>query len=106
VSKKRQFVLMSAAAGGSAMPPMGSAKQVKDILSNYNTAPDGGPRKSLGTEMLHGPGMVLELPTSSDQITQIMASVTDEDIGIVVLMRLCKDQRWKVVDIETGRSFG
>ncbi|HLO42626.1 MAG TPA: hypothetical protein VK176_16505 [Phycisphaerales bacterium] len=107
MAKKRQFVLMSSApAQGGALPALGSAKEVRSILENYNTAPDGGPRKSLGTEMLHGPGMVVDIPTSSESITQVMATVTDEEIAWPVLSRLCKDRKWKLVDLESGRSFG
>lgn len=106
VSKKRQFVLMAASASGGALPSLGSGKQVKAILENYNTSPDGGPRKALGTEMLHGPGMVVDIPTSADSISQIMATVTDEEIAWPVLSRLCRDQKWKLVDLESGRSFG
>ncbi|GMV24825.1 MAG: hypothetical protein AMXMBFR58_08560 [Phycisphaerae bacterium] len=107
MSKKRQFVLMaSQTAPGGGMATLGSAKEVKAILECFNTAPDGGPRKSLGTEMLYGPGMVMDIPTSSESITQIMVSVTDEEIAWPVLSRLCRAQGWKMVDLESGRTFG
>lgn len=107
VSKKRQFVLMATLTSpGGGMAALGNAAAVKDILANYNTAPDGGPRKSLGTEMLHGPGMVMDIPTSSESIAQVMVSVTDEEIAWPVLSRLCKEREWKLVDLESGRTFG
>jgi len=107
VSKKRQYVLMTAqTTPGGGLSALGSAGAVKEILANFNTAPDGGPTKSLGTEMLHGPGMVMDIPTSTESVTQVMVSVTDEEIAWPVLSRLCKVRNWKLVDLESGRTFG
>ncbi|MCC6427786.1 MAG: hypothetical protein IT435_13315 [Phycisphaerales bacterium] len=106
MSKKRQFVLMGAALPGAGMASLGTARQVKAILELYNTSPDGSPGRSLGTEMLYGPGMVVDIPTSAESVTQIMASVTDEEIAWPVLSKLCRDQKWKLIDLESGRTFG
>lgn len=95
-----------AGSAGGALPSLGTARQIKAILETYNTSPDGGPRKSLGTEVLYGPGMMMDIPTSAESITQIMATVSDEEIAWPVLSRICRDQKWKLVDLESGRSFG
>ncbi len=98
--------MASTSAAGGALPSLGTGKQVKSILELYNTSPDGSPGRSLGTEVLYGPGMVVDIPTSSEAVTQIMASVTDEEIAWPVLSKLCRDRKWKLVDLETGRTFG
>ncbi|MBX3388207.1 MAG: hypothetical protein KF691_01985 [Phycisphaeraceae bacterium] len=123
MAKKRQIVLMKGsltgvaalAAGARATParqdgsngPMGTVKEVKEVLAHYNTAPDGSPRSaSLGTEMLHGPGLVVELPVNQEEVTQALVTVIDDDIAWPVLSRLCKAAGWKMMDVETGRVFG
>ncbi|MBL8887886.1 MAG: hypothetical protein JNK16_14615 [Phycisphaerales bacterium] len=123
MAKKRQIVLMKGsltgvaalAAGQRATPPrqdgqgapMGTVKEVKEILAVYNTAPDGSPRSaSLGTEVLHGPGLIIELPINQEEVTQALVTVLDDDIAWPVLSRVCKAVAWKMMDVETGRVFG
>lgn len=92
---------------GPSSGPMGSVKEVKEILAVYNTAPDGSPRSaSLGTEVLHGPGLIIELPVNQDEVTQALVTVLDDDIAWPVLSRVCKAASWKMMDVETGRVFG
>ena len=104
---KRQVVLMKSVPKGEPMSPLGSHTAVKEALSRYNTAPDGTPRsKTAGTEVLHGPGMIVEIPTTTDQVQQAMVTMTDDDIAWPVLERACRTLKWKLVDLESGRSFG
>ncbi len=109
MGKKRQLVLTrSGKAPGSRageLSPMGRRGEVLASLSRFNTAPDGAPRNT-GMDVLHGPGMVLEIPATGDEVTQAMVTVTDEEIALPVLLRLCKALGWSMVDLETGRSFG
>lgn len=87
--------------------PMGTVREVKEVLEHYNTAPDGSPRSaSLGTEVLHGPGLIVELPVNQEEVTQALVTVIDDDIAWPVLSRLCKAAGWKMMDVETGRVFG
>jgi hypothetical protein len=87
--------------------PLGTLREVCERFSRYNTAPDGGKRSaSAGTEVLHGPGMIVEVPTSTDTISQAMVTMLDDDIAWPVLLRLCRNLQWKMVDLESGRSFG
>ncbi len=90
--------------GGAA--PLGSMRRVEELLSPFNTAPDGGPTGSMGTKRLYGPGMVIDLPTGQDEVTQALVTMVEEDIAWPVLSRLCKVLKWKMVDLESGRSFG
>jgi hypothetical protein len=105
VAKRRQVVLTRKPAQGETRP-LGTRREVGDTLGRYNTSPDGGPARGAGTETLYGPGMVVELPTASTSIVQAMVSMTDEELALPVLMRMCKEQGWQMVDLETGRAFG
>lgn len=101
--KSRQIVLVSA----TPQQPLGSAQEIRRGLAPFNTAPDGAARSATAvTEVLHGPGMVLEFATSSDEIVQILATMLDEDIAWPVLAKACRSLKWKMVDPESGRSFG
>ena len=106
MAKKRQLVLMRSESGPAGLVSLGNAQAVREMLAPFNTAPDGGPRKSIGTELLHGPGMVVELPTTAPEIMQAMVTVTDDDIAWPVLSKLCKVLKWKMIDLESGQSFG
>jgi hypothetical protein len=100
---KRQFVLMNAKA---APANLGSIAEFREAIARYNTAPDGGPSKALGMEQLYGPGFILELPAGVSPVTQSIVHVNDEDSAWPVLSRLCKTLGWKLVDMDSGRSFG
>ena len=86
--------------------PLGTRKQVAETLACFNTGPDGAPSKNAGTEFLYGPGMTVEIPTTADTVNQAIASISDEDIALPVLMNMCKKLSWKLMDIESGRVFG
>jgi hypothetical protein len=69
----------------------------------------------MGTGVFHGPGMVLEVALTEDpasnrgagpDIRQVLVSLTDEDFAFPVLMRLCKNNGWQMMDPDSGRSFG
>lgn len=99
--------------------PLGSLKEVRTALGQCNISPDGsgqyGYGERLGTGVLHGPGMVMEVPLMEDpssnrgagpEISQVLVSVTDEDFAFPVLIRLCKLNGWRMMDPESGRTFG
>jgi hypothetical protein len=111
VPKKRQIVITRSAriAGGKtgAAVSLGIRRDVVSDLGRFNTASDGSP-STTGTDRLWGPGMIVELPMgeAKDDVAQAMVTVTDEEIAMPVLLRMCKTLGWAMVDIETGRSFG
>lgn len=88
------------------MTPLGSLKQVRERLASYNTSHDGSITRNTATELLHGPGIVVEIATSLDPVSQAIVTLNDEDIGLPVLFRMCRALGWKMMDMETGRSFG
>jgi hypothetical protein len=103
--KRRQLVIIGPEKGGSPAP-LGSRGQVVECLSCFNTGPDGAVRENTGTEFLYGPGMTVEIPTTSDQVNQAIATISDDEIALPVLMKMCKAHAWKLMDIESGRVFG
>lgn len=104
---KRQIVIVSSRPADEGLPPLGTIDEVSAALANFNTAPDGSPRSpESGTVVLHGPGLVVELPMGLERVTQGLVTLIDEDVAWPVLMRLVKNLPWKLLDLETGRSFG
>lgn len=122
VAKKRTLILIRSAPPGESaggLLPLGALRDVRAALGQCNIAPDGsGPHgygERMGTGVLFGPGMVLEVPLVDDpagnrgagpEISQVLVSVTDEDFAFPVLMRLCKLHGWKMMDPDSGRTFG
>lgn len=106
---KRQLVLLKAVdptQSGDGMPPMGTVDEVLTQLARYNTSPDGPPKPELGVRVLFGPGMIMEMPMSDDEVRQVMVTMTDDDFAFPVLTRLCREQRWTMMDPDSGRRFG
>ena len=91
---------------GGGMNTLGTPKEFRSTLADFNTGPDGGPPGTMGTEFFHGPGISVELATGQDLVTQAIVSISDEDIAWPVLGRLCKRTGWKMMDMESGRIFG
>lgn len=106
MAKRRQIILSrKAEKPGDELEPMGKPQEVIDLLALFNTAPDGAP-PGLGAVTLYGPGMSMTMPTTQPSITQLIANMTDEEIAMPVLMRMCKSLEWSMTDLETGRTFG
>ncbi len=89
-----------------ALLPLGNVDEVVARFARFNTAPDGSPQKRHGSQVLHGPGMVVDVPTFEKEVTQAMVSVSDEEIAVPVLFKLCKANGWRMVDLESGQTFG
>lgn len=105
---KRQVILTPAAdPAGESDATLGTPAQVIARLARYNTAPDGAPAKSPAPLVVfYGPGFLAEMPTSERDVRQVMVTMTDDDFAFPVLIRLCREQRWTMIDAETGRRFG
>lgn len=88
-----------------ALLSLGKAESVADAMAPYNTAPDGS-NKSLGTLILYGPGITIELPTTAPDVRQAMVTVVDEESAWPVLSRMCKANGWKMIDPDSGIAFG
>lgn len=90
---------------GEEAQPLGTLAEIRELLAAFNTAPDGGESASLGLERLHGPGFVVDLPTSIERPMQVMASINDDETAWPVLSRICRRLGWSMLDGETGRTF-
>jgi hypothetical protein len=105
LAKRRQIVLSRRKSGDAELEAIGKVDEVLAMLAPFNTAPDGG-APGLGALTLYGPGLTMTMPTTQPQITQLIANMTDEEIALPVLMRLCRALGWSMTDMETGRTFG
>lgn len=89
------------------LPALGTVLAVLGALARYNTGTDGTVTKNgSGAVMMYGPGMVMEMVPIDGEVKQVMVTMTDDDFAFPVLMRLCREQRWTMLDPETGRRFG
>ena len=112
MAKKRTIVLVNQPSPG-AMQPLGSFREFLAAVGRFNLAGDGSGPGGMGSvpgmSMLYGPGCIVEVAGDGDpksDVMQAMVTVTDEDFAWPVLSRLCKDQKWKMMDPESGRTFG
>jgi hypothetical protein len=90
------------------LPPLGDVKDVIGVLANYNTSPDGSPagtKTAMGLATLFGPGFVVEIPTSDEEVRQFMVTMTDEDFAFPVLTRMCRQNKWTMMDPGTGQRL-
>lgn len=85
---------------------LGTPAELRDKLGRFNTAPDGSPRENVGTDALHGPGVIIEYAQGQDIIKQAMITVIERDIAWPVLSRICRAYGWKMQDTESGQIFG
>ncbi|MCA3005600.1 MAG: hypothetical protein IOD15_09600 [Phycisphaerales bacterium] len=90
------------------MPPMGGVDDIVTVLARFNTGPDGsggGKHAQMGMVLMHGPGMVVEMSAMTDQVRQLMVTMTDEDFAFPVLQRMCRENRWTLMDPESGQRL-
>ncbi len=101
----RQLVLLPAPAETGDTDSLGARGRLLDELARYNTAPDGAP-ENLGVAF--GPGFRVELPFVGDRdpVAQALITITEEDSAWPVLFRMCRERNWRLMDAQTGRTFG
>jgi len=97
----QQFVILSREpAPSNGMAPIGRRDDIVRTLSRFNTAPERA-----GDDVLHGPGIRIEMPPGQETITQMLMSIIEEEIAWLVVMRLARELRWKILDPESGREL-
>lgn len=87
--------------------PLGTYSEILDRMSGFNTSPDGSNRpESFG--VLYGPGLIVQMPMvgPDDLVMQVAVSMNEEEIAWPVLMRVCRELGWKMMDPSSGRTFG
>ena len=98
----RQFVIMAreGATRNGPVPPLGARRQILADLYQCNTGPERE-----GDDVLYGPGFRLELTPGQDPVTQMLLTITEDEIGWLALMRVAKKLQWRILDPNTGRAL-
>ncbi len=102
-SSVRQFVILSSRppAEPGSLVPIGPRRDVLAGLARRNTAPESNG----AGDVLYGPGIRIELTPRQDPITQMLVTISEEEIGWMVLTRLINEFGWKLLDPNTGREW-
>ncbi len=87
------------------MMSLGSIGEITEQLAQFNTAPDGAADTR---NVLHGPGIVVQLPMvgPQDPVQQLLVTMNEESTAWPVLIRICRMLGWKMMDPQSGRTFG
>ena len=97
---RQQFVILSPeTSSNGGLSPIGSREEIVKQLGDLNTSPE-----KEGGDMLYGPGIRIELPPG-EPVTQMLMTLTEEDIAWHVVMRLVKQMKWKLLDPMSGREL-
>ncbi len=99
----RQFVILSGGepAGEGTMPPIGPRDDIVQQLAACNTSAES-PEFA---DVLYGPGIRVELTPGQDPVSQMLVTMTEEEIGWQVLRRIINQFQWKLLDPNTGREL-
>ena len=101
----QQFVILSKKPPtASGMAPIGRRDEVLFDLARFNTSPEGE-TDGQNEDVLYGPGIRIELPPGQTVISQMLMTITEEEIAWLVIMRLARSFNWKIVDPNTGREL-
>jgi hypothetical protein len=98
----QQFVILGKSQPAAPLPPIGSRREVLEALRRLNTMPE----RNGDEEILYGPGICVQIPSGVDPITQMIVSITEEEIAWHVIRRLVRRLGCRLVDPATGREFG
>lgn len=97
----QQFVILARGENGSpSLDPLGTRDEVVRELFNLNTGPE-----RTGDDVLFGPGIRIELTPGQDPVTQMLLTVTEEEIGWQVIQRFAARFGWKLLDPTSGREW-
>ncbi|MHC4989759.1 MAG: hypothetical protein ACYTGC_02165 [Planctomycetota bacterium] len=83
------------------MTAIGRREEIVEALAPFNTMPE-----CEGGDELYGPGICIQLPPGSEPITQMLMTITEDEIAWQVIARLVKELPWKLMDPQTGRVLG
>lgn len=83
------------------MSPIGSRRDLVAALAGHNTAPE----RRDGDDVLYGPGFRIELAPRQDPVTQMLLTITEEEIGWKVIPEVARKLRWKLLDPNTGMEL-
>ena len=99
----RSLVILSnqpdSAAGRS---PIADRRVLLERLAAMNIAP----QSPEDCDVLHGPGIRLELTPDEDPVSQALLEIVDDDIAWAVIPRLMRAIPMRIVDPISGREMG
>ncbi len=100
----RQLVILSSQPPpeGASLAAIGPRKDVLENLALCNTSPECQD----ADDVLFGPGIRIELTPGQDPVTQMLVTLSEEEIGWHVLQRFVTEFHWKLLDPSSGREFG
>ncbi len=100
----RQLVILSSQSPpeGASLAAIGPRQDVLKDLAHCNTSPE----RQGADDVLFGPGIRIELTPGQDPITQMLVTLSEDEIGWHVLQRFVTEFHWKLLDPRTGREFG
>ena len=98
----QQFVILGRSASVGAEPaPIGTRREVLEALRRLNTMVE----RNGSDELLYGPGICIQIPPGADPVTQMLISVTEEEIAWHVIRRLVRTLGCRLCDPLTGREY-
>lgn len=100
MSSPQQFVILSAETSTRGMAVIGARSDLLRDLARYNCAPEAE-----GKSTLWGPGITIELPPEQDDVTQMLMTITEDEIAWLTIVRLVRAFGWKLLDPSTGREL-
>lgn len=79
-----------------ALEALGTALEVREMLGEFNIARDGDPE---AMSVLHGPGIVVNMPMCGDEeeVKQLLVTINDDTIAWAVIMRVCRELQWRMM---------
>lgn len=108
MAKRRQLVLIRLSDPDDRLSeavPLGSEAEFRDAVAPFNTATDGAP-STTGSITYYGPGLMIEIVPFDGKVRQALVVCQNEDFAWPILHRICKANRWKLQDMDSGQLFG
>lgn len=89
-------------AEGGGLVPLASRAEVVQFFRAFNTAPDRA-----GADMLHGPGIRVEMPPMQDPVMQLTISVTEDELFHILFFGTANEPRGRLLraTLERGWRF-
>jgi len=87
-------------AEGGGLLPLGTRREVIDFFRSFNTAPERD-----GADMLHGPGIRVELPLTADAVMQLPVHVTEDELFHILFFGTASEPRGRLLRETLARGW-
>ncbi|MBX3374596.1 MAG: hypothetical protein KF817_12260 [Phycisphaeraceae bacterium] len=96
----QQLVILARESGrDGALGSLGTRRELLEAVAPFNISPERPDE-----DVLYGPGVRIELPPG-DPVTQMLLSITEEEIAWHVIIRVAKALQWRLFDPRSGREL-